>query len=716
MTPTFSTLFKLLTKAVRVTDTFNYSGITASAIYGNVTAKIGNTIFHTNTNFNASADIVQGTNTYVDFDLPLNADGTIRETSYNFTYNVKIENEQIGTSSADVSADTFTTIAIPSNPTLAASINALIASGVDCRARFNLGSTSGYAILSATATTIVIASTTIFGAGTGLNAVTILSTSTSTTVKNYDFCDITPQTNLCVTSDCFFATVTAQDSTLYPANMTIASRVLTINWPRLANGNPVDTAVVTSDASKTIGPNIFTGGYLVTLSTALTWTQTDGLLVSNTVQGRSDYVVDCSGNICSAFNCIKAYMVRYQQAVALGSRELTQFTQQNFQILLYCNLYNIAIECQKTSDARDILIALGEYMSVNGITVEGCDCGCSDSSTSSTEPTLITPLYNSATYNSATETAAGIAELATQAETNTGTDDTKIVTPLKLKTYVATQVVSATETIPGIIEIATQSETNTGTDDLRAITPLKLQNKVASESAKGIADIINSSDAASINLDNTLLNNDTKIVTLRKLSLAINNILQRTLTFANKILFQKGVNVVGAPSPITEGDFYYDGNYYQGKNSTSTVVFITDVTQATEGTIGVARVAQQILVNIGIGDDTIVTPIKLQKKILDSTNTVSGTGTATLNTYNGVVSYSTGLSANTGAFYTLSNSLVTANTVIQWSLQHTFSGNENPIACSYQVQAGTISFKLFNNGSATASGLKIYFTILNPGV
>lgn len=35
----------------------------------------------------------------------------------------------------------------------------------------------------------------------------------------------------------------------------------------------------------------------------------------------------------------------------------------------------------------------------------------------------------------ATETVAGIAEIATQAETDTGTDDTRIVTPLKLKNW-----------------------------------------------------------------------------------------------------------------------------------------------------------------------------------------------------------------------------------------------------------------------------------------
>jgi hypothetical protein len=36
----------------------------------------------------------------------------------------------------------------------------------------------------------------------------------------------------------------------------------------------------------------------------------------------------------------------------------------------------------------------------------------------------------------ASETAKGIAELATQAETDAGTDDLRIVTPLKLVTYV----------------------------------------------------------------------------------------------------------------------------------------------------------------------------------------------------------------------------------------------------------------------------------------
>jgi hypothetical protein len=120
---------------------------------------------------------------------------------------------------------------------------------------------------------------------------------------------------------------------------------------------------------------------------------------------------------------------------------------------------------------------------------------------------------------SASETVQGIAELATQAETDTGTDDARIVTPLKLQTRLAAfaqpldsdltalaalsttsygraflelanqaalmALLSATsESAQGIIELATQSETDTGTDNARAVTPLKLQTKAVTINAQ----------------------------------------------------------------------------------------------------------------------------------------------------------------------------------------------------------------------------------------
>lgn len=114
----------------------------------------------------------------------------------------------------------------------------------------------------------------------------------------------------------------------------------------------------------------------------------------------------------------------------------------------------------------------------------------------------------------ASETVKGIAELATQAETNTGTDDLRIVTPLKFQTRLAAYaqpldsdltsiaaltttsygraflelanqaalmglVPDASETVVGKIELATQAEVNTGTDTTRAVVPLTLQTRLA---------------------------------------------------------------------------------------------------------------------------------------------------------------------------------------------------------------------------------------------
>lgn len=94
-----------------------------------------------------------------------------------------------------------------------------------------------------------------------------------------------------------------------------------------------------------------------------------------------------------------------------------------------------------------------------------------------------------ATYGASSEIFAGSIELATQAETNTGTDDARAVTPLKLATYVTQR--QATESLKGVAEVATDAEITTGTDDARIVTPLKLKNRLvdSSETVKGLIEI-----------------------------------------------------------------------------------------------------------------------------------------------------------------------------------------------------------------------------------
>lgn len=81
----------------------------------------------------------------------------------------------------------------------------------------------------------------------------------------------------------------------------------------------------------------------------------------------------------------------------------------------------------------------------------------------------------------ATESQAGLIELATQAEVTAGTDAARAVTPLTLATRLtAVLPQSASETVAGLVELATATETTTGTDTTRAVTPAALAAKVPS--------------------------------------------------------------------------------------------------------------------------------------------------------------------------------------------------------------------------------------------
>ena len=84
----------------------------------------------------------------------------------------------------------------------------------------------------------------------------------------------------------------------------------------------------------------------------------------------------------------------------------------------------------------------------------------------------------------ATEYKKGIAEIATQAEANGGTDDSRIITPKKLAAR------TATETRKGLAEIATQSEVNAGTDDTKIVTPAKLQEKLNNSTFGVVAEFV----------------------------------------------------------------------------------------------------------------------------------------------------------------------------------------------------------------------------------
>lgn len=86
-------------------------------------------------------------------------------------------------------------------------------------------------------------------------------------------------------------------------------------------------------------------------------------------------------------------------------------------------------------------------------------------------------------YPQATETVKGVAEIATTAEAQAGTDDERFLTPAKL------QDVTSTETRKGVVELATSTETIQGSDAQRAVTPAGLASLTATDTRRGLVEL-----------------------------------------------------------------------------------------------------------------------------------------------------------------------------------------------------------------------------------
>ncbi len=65
--------------------------------------------------------------------------------------------------------------------------------------------------------------------------------------------------------------------------------------------------------------------------------------------------------------------------------------------------------------------------------------------------------------------------VATQAEAESGSDNSKAMTPLRVAQAIYLRLVQATESVLGVAKTATQAQTNAGTDDTTIVTPKKLR-------------------------------------------------------------------------------------------------------------------------------------------------------------------------------------------------------------------------------------------------
>jgi hypothetical protein len=83
----------------------------------------------------------------------------------------------------------------------------------------------------------------------------------------------------------------------------------------------------------------------------------------------------------------------------------------------------------------------------------------------------------------ATDTATGVVELATDAEVQTGTDNSRAVTPASLTAR------TATTSRTGVVELATTAEVQTGSDADRAVTPATMFSCTATTTRRGVVEL-----------------------------------------------------------------------------------------------------------------------------------------------------------------------------------------------------------------------------------
>ena len=114
------------------------------------------------------------------------------------------------------------------------------------------------------------------------------------------------------------------------------------------------------------------------------------------------------------------------------------------------------------------------------------------------EPTILSKLGATKVTLSDLPTASAIND-ADLLLLRQGTTD-KSVTGLTFKKLIPT-VADASTTVKGVVELATDAETQTGTDSVRAITPSNLSSRTATETRTGVVELATDAEAQAFTAD-----------------------------------------------------------------------------------------------------------------------------------------------------------------------------------------------------------------------
>lgn len=200
--------------------------------------------------------------------------------------------------------------------------------------------------------------------------------SSSTT---YDYDMELPEVCLTVSINCVGSTVTSYDETDYGTYATTISRVHTLYPP------PASPMAVVSGSTSTLiaGPNIYDTTWTQKVSSTVTYTFSDGLIVVMLIEGSREFGVTCDVGLGKIFCCLDKMQKRYDTWLTRNPTKADVFYAETIKPTNEAMLmYKSALDAGATTEAA--------YWYDQIIQRSGCgeDCGCSSDGPQQIYPVL----------------------------------------------------------------------------------------------------------------------------------------------------------------------------------------------------------------------------------------------------------------------------------------------------------------------------------------
>ncbi len=357
------------TKVFNFTDTSNYTGVTASAKLGNLTAIAPNgTTFHNNVSL-VSPDITYSVSpTSANFPLAsILVGGKLPTGSYVFTYTMTLEDEQQD-------------ITIASNNSNAKTIE-LAGNWVS---EINDSSATAFNCVDTLATTPLTIVSATYSAGTGYTTVTVGETlgslsafalfqftvnavAVNTFTQAYTY--VSPAPSLGWIDDSCCSSMTITDLTAYPTGA-IVTRLHTVHYP---DGMLVPIADILSPLQElTISP-IWTGTWTDIFTAS--FSSTSGVITTlDALRIVEEFLVCGTADECQIYSCLTNIVNKYTESLTTApSYALNTLQPLLIKAMGLLSAYQLGKKCGE-ANYTDFLTQITTIANSCG-----CGCGCSDS-------------------------------------------------------------------------------------------------------------------------------------------------------------------------------------------------------------------------------------------------------------------------------------------------------------------------------------------------